>query len=93
MRLRPIGYYVHHHGAGHRARADAIASAIDWPVVLLGTGIGGAGIDLPDDRPRSKQFDGADDAVSRPGSARTRSEDDFLDCCAKACHDDHRCFG
>lgn len=66
MRLRPIGYYVHHHGAGHRARADAIASAIDWPVVLLGTGIGGAGIDLPDDRPRSKQFDGADDAVSRP---------------------------
>jgi len=66
MTRRPIGYYVHHHGAGHRARADAIARACDWPVVLLGTGIGAAGVDLPDDRPRSGRFDGDDAAQCRP---------------------------
>lgn len=66
MSRRPIGYYVHHHGAGHRARADALARASDWPVVLLGTGIGEAGVDLPDDRPRTGRFDGEDAAHCRP---------------------------
>ena len=68
MTRRPIGYYVHHHGAGHRARAEAIAAAIDWPIVLLGTGLGAAGIDLADDRPVSGRFDGMDDTASRPAA-------------------------
>ena len=66
MTHRPIGYYVHHHGAGHRARADAIAAAIDWPMVLLGTGIAEAGIDLCDDRPVTGDFNGMDGARVRP---------------------------
>lgn len=66
MTRRPIGYYVHHHGAGHRTRADAIAAAIDWPMPLLGTGIGEAGIDLCDDRPVTGGFDGMDGAGTRP---------------------------
>lgn len=66
MRRRPIGYYVHHQGAGHRTRAEAILRAIDWPLVLLGTGIGDRGLDLPDDRPGSGRFDGLDDAPCRP---------------------------
>lgn len=65
MNHRPIGYYMHHHGAGHLARARAIVAASDWPVTLLGTGIGDAGIDLCDDRPVSGQFDGVDGADSR----------------------------
>lgn len=68
MTFRPIGYYVHHHGAGHRARAAAIAAASGRPVVLLGTGIGDAGIDLPDDRPPSLRFDGSDQAPCRPAA-------------------------
>lgn len=68
MTRRPIGYYVHHHGAGHRARAHAIAGAIDWPMVLLGTGLGVAGIDLSDDRPASGRFDGADGTAARPAA-------------------------
>ena len=68
MTRRPIGYYVHHHGAGHRARAEAIAAAIDWPIVLLGTGLGVAGIDLADDRPISGCFDGVDATASRPAA-------------------------
>jgi hypothetical protein len=68
MTRRPIGYYVHHHGAGHRARAEAIAAAIDWPIVLLGTGLGAAGIDLDDDRPVSGRFDGVDEADTRPAA-------------------------
>lgn len=66
MSKRPVGYYVHHHGAGHEARARAIAEAIAWPVVLFGTGIGDAGIDLCDDRPRSGRSDGQDGARDRP---------------------------
>lgn len=62
---RPIGYYVHHQGAGHRARALALAAALDWPVILLGTGLGAIGVDLPDDR-RGEGFDGADGAADRP---------------------------
>ncbi|EJL29599.1 hypothetical protein [Novosphingobium sp. AP12] len=68
MKRRPIGYYVHHHGAGHYARAAAIAAACDWPVTLLGTGIGDRGIDLSDDRPASGQFDGQDAANCRPAA-------------------------
>ncbi|EIZ79854.1 hypothetical protein WSK_1530 [Novosphingobium sp. Rr 2-17] len=66
MTQRPIGYYVHHHGAGHRTRAAAIAAACDRPIVLLGTGMGEAGLDLPDDRPLSGRFDGLDEAPHRP---------------------------
>ncbi|BBF70914.1 MULTISPECIES: glycosyltransferase [Sphingomonadaceae] len=66
MTRRPIGYYVHHHGAGHLARANAIAAASDWPVVLLGTGIGDRGIDLSDDRLIPGGFDGLDGAGDRP---------------------------
>ncbi|MGE4304021.1 MAG: glycosyltransferase [Novosphingobium sp.] len=52
---RPIGYYVHHHGDGHRQRALAIARALGGGITLLGTGLDGRteGIDaigLPDDR-------------------------------------------
>ncbi|MFF7708754.1 hypothetical protein [Pseudomonas sp. NPDC007930] len=32
-----IGYYVHHHGAGHGVRALAIAAAAPVPVTLLGS--------------------------------------------------------
>ncbi|CAN5751539.1 hypothetical protein BH10ACT1_BH10ACT1_13290 [soil metagenome] len=35
---RPIGYYVHHHGAGHAVHAQALASVLDGPVVGLGSG-------------------------------------------------------
>ncbi|KQN08588.1 glycosyltransferase [Sphingobium sp. Leaf26] len=68
MSSRPIGYYVHHHGAGHLARARAIASASGGRVVLLGTGIGAQGIDLADDRLDTGAFDGADESDCRPGS-------------------------
>ncbi|KQM12992.1 hypothetical protein [Novosphingobium sp. Leaf2] len=68
MSGRPIGYYVHHHGAGHRRRANAIAAASDRRIVLLGTNIGDAGIDLADDRPASGAFDGIDCTSSRPNA-------------------------
>jgi len=35
---RPIGYYVHHQGAGHGVHALALASALDVPLVGLGSG-------------------------------------------------------
>jgi predicted glycosyltransferase len=68
---RPIGYYVHHQGEGHRQRALAIADAAGGRVTLLGTGLaernrGFPCVDLPDDRMWSG-FDG-DDHVSRPSS-------------------------
>lgn len=66
MMQRPIGYYVHHHGAGHLARAKAIAAASEWPLTLLGTSIGETGIDLCDDRPVSGRFDGEDGVHHRP---------------------------
>lgn len=52
---RPIGYYVHHHGDGHRQRAIAIGHAVGQRITLLGTGIAGRNgglpiVDLPDDR-------------------------------------------
>ena len=51
-----IGYYVHHQGEGHLARALAIAQQAPDRFTLLGTGLNGrtgdiAAVDLPDDRP------------------------------------------
>lgn len=51
----PIGYYVHHHGDGHRQRALAIARELGEGITLLGTGLAGRtggidAVDLPDDR-------------------------------------------
>lgn len=66
MSRRPIGYYVHHHGAGHLHRAEAIRAKASRPIVLLGTGMKDGDIDLPDDRPPSGRFDGIDQAASRP---------------------------
>ena len=69
---RPIGYYVHHHGDGHRQRAIQIAACAPDRFVLLGTGLQGrsAGldcVDLPDDRPVGHEtFDGHDHAQARP---------------------------
>ena len=66
MTDRPIGYYVHHHGAGHLARARAIAGAAAGRIVLLGTGIGPLGVDLADDQLEASMFDGADGSANRP---------------------------
>lgn len=72
MKRRPIGYYVHHQGAGHWQRANRIAAALDRPVTLIGTladidtrDAAGTLLDLPDDRV-SERFDGLDDASERP---------------------------
>jgi len=72
MTRRPIGYYVHHHGAGHAARASAIADHADGRITLIGTNIAGrAGVhpylDLPDDR-LAPGFDGRDGAAERPAA-------------------------
>ena len=70
--IRPIGYYVHHHGDGHRQRALAIAFGRPQRFVLLGTGLAGRSgsvraIDLPDDRMTcSDAFDGIDGTASGP---------------------------
>jgi predicted glycosyltransferase len=37
MRDIHIGYYVHHHGAGHGVRAATIASQLGYPVTLMGS--------------------------------------------------------
>lgn len=68
--IRPIGYYVHHHGAGHRARAMAIADHAGGRITLLGTDLAGRTgphphIDLPDDRINTT-FDGVDGDANRP---------------------------
>lgn len=68
----PIGYYVHHHGEGHRQRALQIARAAPGRFVLLGSGLAGTAedvdlIDLPDDRMAGAAvFDGRDEAADRP---------------------------
>ncbi|MCC4234128.1 glycosyltransferase [Sphingobium soli] len=67
---RPIGYYVHHHGDGHRQRAIAIGQLLD-NVMLMGSGLAGrtgnlAFLDLPDDR-LDDSFAGIDH-VDRPSS-------------------------
>lgn len=71
---RPIGYYVHHQGAGHWHRACAVAAALDRPCALIGTfagldtaGAPGPVIDLPDDR-LAAGFDGRDGEAERPRS-------------------------
>lgn len=69
---RQIGYYVHHQGAGHRHRAEAIAAAFDGRMTLIGTGLAksppdGPYLDLPDDRLPHGRFDG-NDATARPPS-------------------------
>ncbi|WP_082507981.1 glycosyltransferase [Methylobacterium sp. Leaf113] len=72
MSRRPIGYYVHHQGAGHWQRACLIASALDRPVTLIGTFATNDTeaapvpvLDLPDDRV-GVSFDGQDGADTRP---------------------------
>ncbi|MCJ2033078.1 glycosyltransferase [Methylobacterium sp. J-068] len=72
MSRRPIGYYVHHQGAGHWQRANLIAEALDRPVTLIGTladldtrGARAPTLDLPDDRLLAR-FDGRDGASARP---------------------------
>ncbi|GGB65750.1 glycosyltransferase [Blastomonas aquatica] len=65
MTARPIGYYVHHHGAGHLTRARVIRDATNLPVTMLGSRIGAEGIALPDDR-LDEGFDGRDHAADRP---------------------------
>ena len=72
MTGEPIGYYVHHHGEGHRQRAMAIAAQMPGRVTLLGTGLGPlAGsfdvLDLPDDRLEGG-FSGLDHCADRPSS-------------------------
>lgn len=72
---RPVGYYVHHQGAGHWQRAVALAGALEEggrPCTLMGTfsqidtaAAPGSVLDLPDDRLDSG-FDGRDGAAQRP---------------------------
>lgn len=72
---RPVGYYVHHQGAGHWQRAVAVARALETlgrPCTLMGTLAGldtaaapGPVLDLPDDR-LDTGFDGRDGAAERP---------------------------
>lgn len=74
MSARPIGYYVHHQGEGHRRRAMAIAAEAGNRLVLIGTGVAALPgafdrLDLPDDRRMADAaFDGLDAAESRPSS-------------------------
>ena len=64
---RPIGYYVHHHGTGHRTRAAAIAAIAPDRFTLIGSGVSD-GIDLPDDRMPDGAFAGDDGTAIRPGA-------------------------
>lgn len=71
MSRRPIGYYIHHQGAGHWQRARLLAAALDRPCTLIGTfdatetgGVGQPLLDLPDDRIAG--FDGRDGEADRP---------------------------
>lgn len=65
MRTRPIGYYVHHHGAGHLTRARVIRDALALPVILLGTSVGDDGLALDDDCPIDRS-ESRDDVATRP---------------------------
>lgn len=68
----PIGYYVHHHGEGHRKRALAIAAAAPGRFTLIGCGVSGLEgpfetLELADDRaPDDVSFSGRDHADARP---------------------------
>ncbi|MDO9384524.1 MAG: glycosyltransferase [Hyphomicrobiaceae bacterium] len=72
--MGPIGYYVHHHGDGHRHRALHIAGQAPERFVLIGTGLAGRTgnircLDLPDDRlDPSSVFDGVDQTSARPSA-------------------------
>ncbi|KQU23928.1 glycosyltransferase [Methylobacterium sp. Leaf94] len=72
MSRRPVGYYVHHQGAGHWQRACLIARALDRPMTLIGTfsdldtaTAAESFLDLPDDRV-GREFDGRDGSAERP---------------------------
>ena len=65
---RPIGYYVHHQGAGHLHRARLIAGALKRPCTFIGTfaeNPGGDHLALPDDR-LDHGFAGTDGECNRP---------------------------
>ena len=70
---RPIGYYVHHQGAGHWQRACRIAERLPRPCTLIGTlaafdraQASGPVLDIPDDRLPATGFDGCDGESGRP---------------------------
>lgn len=70
--MRPVGYYVHHQGAGHWQRACAVASRLGRPCTLIGTFTTEQAerapapiLDLPDDR-SDGSFAGADREAERP---------------------------
>ncbi|KQP31068.1 glycosyltransferase [Methylobacterium sp. Leaf104] len=72
MSRRPVGYYVHHQGAGHWQRACLIARALNRPMTLIGTlsdldtrAAPGSILALPDDRVGAG-FDGQDGSAERP---------------------------
>jgi hypothetical protein len=69
----PIGYYVHHHGEGHRRRAVAVARHAPGRFTLIGSGLEGTEdpfrtLDLPDDRLPGEGFSGDDGCANRPAS-------------------------
>ena len=71
--MRRIGYYIHHHGEGHRKRALAVANYEPNRFTLFGTGLQQsspniASITLPDDRMEGAAFDGRDGEQHRPQS-------------------------
>lgn len=70
--MRPIGYYIHHQGAGHWQRGSAIASRLRRPCTLIGSvenaaaaGAPAPVLQLPDDR-LDASFAGADWEGNRP---------------------------
>ena len=69
-----IGYYVHHHGQGHRQRAMAIAVHAPDRFTLIGTGLADLPepfrrIDLADDRlTKDNIFEGFDGGAERPNA-------------------------
>ena len=70
--MRPIGYYVHHQGAGHWQRACAVAARLARPCTVMGTVAPSPGeppprqlLSLPDDR-LDARFSGGDAAPDRP---------------------------
>ncbi len=72
--MSAIGYYVHHHGEGHRRRAMAIAAQAPDRLTLIGTGVAALRgpfetVDLPDDRiSDGGRFDGCDGTDDRPAA-------------------------
>ena len=58
-----IGYYAHHHGAGHLSRAAAVARCLDEPVTLLSSAAVSKSpvfvdsVELADDAPGKASYD------------------------------------